>query len=152
MLALDFHHSGLLVREAHFAFLIKTNLLQIVDEFEVINTRLQDDRLRTQISEEAMVHQRSEPEDNSVRATKFLFANKDVNSPIVIIDPVKKTAKGIFLDPIDFKITKWLPIPASNNRETMPARQIVQEKLLLNGLWSTNLPHCFDAGVVHPSV
>jgi hypothetical protein len=45
-----------------------------------------------------------------------------MNAPVVVINSIKQSTKGIFLDPVNFKIAEWLSVPASNDREAVPAR------------------------------
>src|SRR4051812_38521473 len=91
---------------------------------EIINPGLQNNSLGADISQETMMHQSTQPNGNPMRTTELLLANKQMNTPIIVINPVQQPAQRILLHPIDLEIPKWLPVPASNNREFMPARQI----------------------------
>lgn len=122
------------------------------NSLDIINPRLQHHRFSSHIRQEAMVHQRTQPNRNPMRTPELLFPNEQMNSSIVIIHMVHKSSQPIFLDPVDLKIPKRLPVPTSDNRETVSASQTSQQELLLYRLLSAFTPHRLHPRHIHPPV
>ena len=154
------------MREADFAFFIESNALEVVDEsgiisnrtrsqvysdlLDIIHPRLQDHGLRSQVGQEAVMHQRSEPDRDPVRTAEFLLANQQVDAPVIVVHAIDQPAQSVFFHPVDLKVPKRPPVPASDDREAVPARQVLQEELLLHGLVTADSPHGFHSRIVHP--
>lgn len=96
------------------------------------------------------MHQRTQPNRNPMRSPELLFPNKQMNTPIIITHMVHKSSQPIFLDPVDLKIPKRLPVPTPDNRETVSASQTSQQELFLHRLRSAFTPHRLHPRDIHP--
>ena len=131
-------------------FLCPILSLRQQNSLDVINPRLQQHRFSPHIRHKAVVHQRTQPNLNPVRAPEFLLPNEQMNAPIVITNMVHKSSQPIFLDPVDLEVSKRLPVPAPDNRETVSTSQGLQQELLLHRLRSTFSPHRLHPRDIHP--
>ena len=77
-----------------------------------------------------------------------------MKAPVPIIDVAarKVSAKVIFLDPVEFKVSEWFPVPASDGGEAVFVVEGVFEEGFLDFGGAGDAPCVGDTGLVHPVV
>lgn len=131
---------------------MEAHVLQISDEFGVIDPRLHHDPLRPGIAQPEIVHERTHPKLHSMLASKLLFTHKSMEAsvPIIEVAASKVSPQVIFFDPVKLEVAKRFAVPASNGREAMLAVQCGLEECFLDFNGARDAPCGGDTGLVHP--
>jgi hypothetical protein len=94
-----------------------------------------------------------DPTLHTMLASEFIFSYQHMNPAIIISSFIAQVpAKNILLDPVNLKVSKWLPIPKTNGRKRVVGSKICLEELLLDGLGTRTAPELTDSVDIHPFV
>ena len=121
---------------------------------DVIGPGLHQHPLRPRIHKPEIMHQRARPHVHPVPSSEFLLAHQSMEAPVPIIEVAARevSAQVIFLDPVEFKVSEWFPVPASDGGEAMFIVEGVFEEVFLGFGRAGDAPCMGDAGLVHPVV
>ena len=121
---------------------------------DVIGPGFHQHLLRPRIHEPEIMHQRARPHIHPVPSSEFLLPHQSMEAPVPIIDVAARevSAQVIFLDPVEFKVPEWFPVPASDGGEAVFVIEGVFEEGFLGFGGAGDAPCTGDAGLVHPVV
>lgn len=79
------------------------------------------------------MHQRALPHFHSVPSSELLFAYQSVEAPVPVVDVAacEVSSQMVFFDPVEFEVSEWFAVPASDGGEAMFAVQCLLEESFL---------------------